>query len=177
MPPERTTDGDVLRLAEDTRARLEPLWDEWRRERGRPDPETPSAGMCRFTAQLLARLLAEAGLGEWTVQGGSPHADYGPEAFRHLGAGEGGIIDPSGAWRGHYWAFRQADGTIADVTADQFGHGPVIVTSSDDPRYRANYRQASLRRHLLDASETPSRWAAAIARDGYAPSGPPAAPR
>ncbi len=29
---------------------------------------------------------------------------------------------------------------IADITADQFGHGDVVFEPSDDPRYRSNVR-------------------------------------
>jgi hypothetical protein len=169
------TEEEVLQIVSDTRERLEPLWDEWRRERGRPEPACPSEGMCRFAAQLLARRLTQAQIGDWIVTGGAPQSDYGLEAFRHLKAGDGGIQDSTDAWQGHYWALRPADGLIADVTADQFGHDPVVVTDTSDSRYRPNYKKVSLLRHLRDASVTPARWEAAIARDpAEAPAASPA---
>jgi hypothetical protein len=154
-------EDDVLELAREIRERLEPLWKAWRRDRDRPEPSAPSVGMCRFSAQLLTRRLNDAGAGEWIVRGGAPQADYGIEAFRHLKAGDGGIRDVGGSWQGHYWAFRPVDGTIADVTADQFGYPAVLVTL-DDSMYRHNYKDASLKRHLREASATPARWASEI---------------
>lgn len=44
----------------------------------------------------------------------------------HLLTGDG--------WVSHAWV--EAAGSIIDVTADQFGHAPVVITPADNPVYR-----------------------------------------
>ena len=40
------------------------------------------------------------------------------------------------------------DGAILDLTADQYGWEPAVVTGRDDPRYRASYRPATVIKDL-----------------------------
>lgn len=40
----------------------------------------------------------------------------------------------AGGWESHAWV--EADGFVIDVTADQFGHAPIVVLHSPDPAYR-----------------------------------------
>lgn len=127
------------------RAFLEPLWETWKIERNRDTSAPPSASMCRFTAIFLKPILEENTGRRWKIAGG----------YEWMGD-NGGMIDPHGVWRSHYWL---TDGeTIVDITADQFGHHPVIVTDHQDVRYRANFSSAEIRRHVADANLTPAAW-------------------
>lgn len=47
------------------------------------------------------------------------------------GTGDGGYIDSKGNYHGHYWLDVSAnnDSYIVDITADQFGDSPVVVSS------------------------------------------------
>jgi len=62
---------------------------------------------------LLARALERQGFPA-TLQSG------------HLLTGNG--------WVSHAWV--EAAGSIIDITADQFGHAPVVITGARDPAYR-----------------------------------------
>jgi hypothetical protein len=44
-----------------------------------------------------------------------------------------GILTADG-WASHAWV--EAAGFVIDITADQFGHDPVVVTPVNDPTYR-----------------------------------------
>jgi hypothetical protein len=44
-----------------------------------------------------------------------------------------GVFTADG-WEGHAWV--EANGYVIDITADQFGHAPIIVTPASDPAYR-----------------------------------------
>lgn len=156
-PPHRAI---IEAAAARARAFLEPRWTEWR-ERNAPWRDGPaSSGMCRFSAIFLARVLADETGIRWTVRGGSPVADAGPFQLRCEGGQErdGGMLDAEGKWRGHYWVEDLAGNMIVDVTADQFGHPPHIVSAPGDGRYSGNYLARAILEHLSDASVTPKAW-------------------
>lgn len=52
---------------------------------------------------------------------------------RPVDGGGSGLLTATG-WQSHAWI--EAGGHIVDITADQFGHAPVIVVPSDHPAYR-----------------------------------------
>ena len=52
-----------------------------------------------------------------------------------------GLLTSDG-WASHAWV--EADGLVIDITADQFGYAPVVVTSSQDPGYRPAEDEALL---------------------------------
>jgi hypothetical protein len=145
----------ALAFAKAIRVFLEPHWAAWHEAKKRrtagsnpADRDTPpSEGMCRFTAVFLAAVLPEELGGLWRIRGGSPWPPLYPN---------GGLADSQGTWHSHYWL--QQGRFILDITADQFGHEPVVYTSSNDPRYRANYSARELRRHLAEARTTPAQW-------------------
>src|SRR5690606_4098612 len=124
---------------------LEPRWRSWKTERipwvlegvARPLSEN----MCRFSALFLAHVLEREVGGTWHVDGGCSEPpdradllDVDPERA------PGGMADIEGGWRGHYWVVDDGWSTILDITADQFGWPPVLITDAEDRRYRANYR-------------------------------------
>ncbi len=113
-------DERLFRLAAAVRAYLEPVWDGWR---GGAGAGVLSANTCgRSSLFLRDALRLEGHAAEWS--NGVPGAEG---QFGFLGLG---------GWASHAWVV--SGGLIVDVTADQFGAVPVIVTSIDDPRYRAS---------------------------------------
>lgn len=76
------------------------------------------AGSCLYASFLLQRALEQFADCVVSVQGGD-------------GKGDGGILGCDGNWHGHYWVEgRTFTGKtfVADITADQFGYDPVVVT-------------------------------------------------
>lgn len=110
----------LLALAQTARTFMEPVWRLWH-EAGDTPPHVPSTGVCGRTSHFLARLLTQEGIPARPVLGAPGEAGYG-------------FHTPEG-WRGHFWV--ETATAILDITADQFGAAPVIVTRRDDPRYRA----------------------------------------
>lgn len=115
---------EVTACAHAMRRFLEPHWAEWHRRAGSPPGrKTLSEGTCGRSARFTALVLRMAGL-EVVQKFGSP-VD-----------GDCGFHGPEG-WRGHGWVELPELGVIVDVTADQFGAEPVIVTPVGDPRFCA----------------------------------------
>lgn len=108
-------------VAGQVRRFLEPQWEEWHRHEGSPSLLTPSQGTCgRSSLFLQEALRAEGLIAEFVA--GSPSEGQ-----------QGYWLD--GAWHGHAWV--EVDGWIVDVTADQFGAPPVVVTPVGARCYRA----------------------------------------
>jgi hypothetical protein len=129
---------DQLVLA---RNALEGYWSAWAVERNRPDAAS-GATMCRFTAAFLVLVLGW----RWRVVGGAPNYPGEPTGF----------FDGK-AWHAHYWV---TDGErIVDLTANQFGAVPLIVTSADDERYRENYSYEELADALHHVRSRAQQWA------------------
>lgn len=154
---------EVMETGRRMRAFLESfVWPEWRRrhpseeETMPPGSGIPEAhGMCSLSSACLLPLVEAAFPdGGWKIAGGHPSVAYRRERDQFLKAFEGldgGMWDRlNGQWDGHYWLEGRHGGEriILDVTADQYGWDPVVVTGADDPRYRANYTAATLRKDL-----------------------------
>jgi hypothetical protein len=111
-------------IAASVRAFLEPAWRRWQ-----PGVEPASTNTCGRSSLFLQRVLADHGcVAVWAngvprLNEGGP--DLGPFGFFT------GL-----RWESHAWV--ECDGFIVDVTADQFGAPPVIVTPASDPRYCAH---------------------------------------
>jgi hypothetical protein len=143
----------------------EPRWKEWR-DLADPYCELPlPAGICGPAAVLLREALAAAVPSlTWFSTGG--------EADPAGGVPCGGMV-PSDGWRheAHSWAegVRQ-DGSrlIADITADQFGYGDVVVTDAGDSRYRRTYPLSRTPMPGMLCDTTGLAWAAdyALSRNG-----------
>lgn len=112
-----------------------------------------SHGMCRVTALSALPLLKEAFPdGRWRMVGGHPSILYGQDfpsgTFApDLQGWDGGMwSERSHLWHGHYWVEGMSAGerVIVDLTADQFGWSPVVVTYGADERYRANFSEAKI---------------------------------
>lgn len=117
---EHGTEDHLHQIARELRAFLEPVWGLWARERGR-EATVLSEGTCGPTCRFLIKVLSELGLDVEMLSGRPGRKPAG--------------IQVNGAWRGHAW-LRVGD-RILDITADQFGLPPVLLTAVNDPRYRA----------------------------------------
>ena len=118
--------GKLEELARECRRFLEPHWAAWHSKAGSPEGRrTLSEGTCGRSSAFLCDLLKRQGFEAETVFGSPVECDCG-------------FLTAEG-WRGHGWVRVTAPDCIIDLTADQFGAAPVIVTASDDPRYRAGH--------------------------------------
>lgn len=108
-------------LAEALRAFMPDIWRAWHAEDGHEPPSPLSAGTCGRTSLLLQKILLAKGRSAlWrTGRGVQAH----------------GFFDGR-RWRSHSWV--ECEGFVLDITADQFGAPPVIVTAAGDRRYRAD---------------------------------------
>ncbi len=147
---------EVRLLAGEVRDFLVPMWEARHAElrawhecaRDTPYPHSlPSGGMCRWTSIVLAKVLRDATGHPWRLAGGEPWPPRLPT---------GGMRDPSGAWRGHYWV--ECGDALVDVAADQFGHDAVIVERGVHPLHDANYTPAEIRGHVADSKVTADLW-------------------
>jgi hypothetical protein len=107
-------------LAHQVRDFLEPYWAVWNRRAGSPLKRTLSQGTCGRSSLFLRDVLRAQGL-QADYVAGSP--SEGPQGYR---------LD--GVWHGHAWV--QSGGWIIDVTADQFGAAPVVITPVGDQTYK-----------------------------------------
>ncbi len=111
-------------LAREVRAFLEPHWAAWHEKAGAPKGRRClSEGTCGRSSRFLCDLLRREGYDAEMAFGSPVECDCG------FHAEEG--------WKGHAWVMVADGSVIIDLTADQFGAAPVIVTEADDPRYRA----------------------------------------
>lgn len=105
----------LLVLAARVRAFLEPVWVEWHRARGGNLPVPLSRFTCGRSSLFLKRVL-ESDAESWHAR---PQGHFG----FHTG----------NEWSSHAWV--ECGDLIIDITADQFGDAPIIVTEAPDPRY------------------------------------------
>lgn len=117
------------RIAGEVRAFLEPHWAEWHRKAGSPEGQhSLSEGTCGRSSRFMVEVLREAGLKARMAFGCPIGCDCG-------------FCAPQGT-RGHAWVVVRDPARIVDITADQFGDAPVIVTGMDDPRYHEGHDRA-----------------------------------
>ncbi len=114
------------RTASAARAFLEPVWPLWHAARGTA-PAVPSQWTCGRSSLFLQRVLSEdLGVASVWVCGTPRYAEDAEEL------GPYGFLR-DGRWRSHAWVV--AEDWIVDITADQFGAAPVIVSPFSDERY------------------------------------------
>lgn len=129
----------LFQIAVSARRFLEPIWHEWHAAWKGPVPPVASTFTCGRSSLFLAEALRHEGFeAEW--QSGTPRLsesgpELGPYGF-HTGT----------RWESHAWVC--SGGLIVDITADQFGAEPVIVTPASDARYGAGDRDTALPIHI-----------------------------
>ncbi len=113
--------ADLHRIAAASRAFLEPIWPEWHCAGAGSAPAVLSTRTCGRSSLFLRDVLrAEGRSAEWAS--GMLLPDHAPPE-----AGDAG-------WHHHAWVV--SGGFIIDITADQLGAPPVVVTPAADARYR-----------------------------------------
>ncbi|WP_147480899.1 hypothetical protein [Pseudomonas amygdali] len=123
--PSRVLTGSVLS------GLLELLAIEWEHyKRDMPDGDCLSQDMCLLSTTYLYWLFKHAGLGGWEPMEGVGQDEQGDD-------NPGGMVAVDGRWYSHNWLAHHS-GAILDLTADQFGHDQIILSSTSDPRYHAN---------------------------------------
>lgn len=161
-------DDDLQGLLAEIREFLEPGWRAFKDERhpGWEERESLSFGMCRFTAAFLRPVLQEATGRKWSVACGmSQFHPSDPGWDRRNGKpassfascdGKGGMQTADGGWIDHYWL---TDGSmIVDLTADQAGWQPILVTDVKDSRYLANWKPSFVKSHMAEVENRASGW-------------------
>ena len=119
----------LVQLAHEARVFLEPHWAAWHSKSGSLEGRrTMSDGTCGRSSQFLRELLKAEGYDAELVFGSPVECDCG-------------YLSEAG-WRGHGWVVVAEPACLIDLTADQFGAPPVIITAPDDPRYRRGHALA-----------------------------------
>ncbi|MGF6173721.1 hypothetical protein [Ensifer sp. 4252] len=136
-----STELAVIRnLAVAARQFMEPIWLEWHSAWNGEAPITPAQWTCGRTSLFLVRVLKAEGL-ETSWASGTPRlSPSGPEL------GNFGFLSEAG-WQSHAWA--ECGNIIVDVTADQFGAPPVLITDRRDRRYGKGDRDTALPEFIL----------------------------
>jgi hypothetical protein len=134
-------------IALQARAFLEPVWLEWHTTRGGDIPTPLSRTTCGRSSLFLKRVL----------QVNCP-LPGGPRAYFGFHAGSD--------WQSHAWV--ETGNWIIDLTADQFGDEPVIVTARPDPRYQKGVSDRAfpefVRGHRRAVEKLTSQWEAWIGK-------------
>lgn len=118
----------LLLIAGTVREFLLPHWLRWHDQWGPPAPACASQWTCVRSSLFLARALNKCGL-DASFESGRPSSD-GDHA-------DVGVMTAEG-WVSHAWVV--IGNSLIDITADQFGAEPIIVTSISDPAYRRGDR-------------------------------------
>ncbi|RDL50109.1 hypothetical protein BLJAPNOD_01226 [Ensifer sp. M14] len=138
IPP--TEMATIRTLAMTARRFMEPIWLEWHSARNGGARVTSSQWRCGRTSLFLARVLTVEGF-DASWQSGTPRlSPKGPEL------GDFGFLSDTG-WQSHAWV--ECGNLIVDITADQFGTPPVVVTGRHDRRYRKGDRDTALPEFVL----------------------------
>lgn len=103
-------------------------WEHYKRDM--PNGDCLSQDMCLLSTTYLYWLFKHAGVEGWEPAEGVGQDDQGEER-------PGGMTAVDGRWYSHNWLVHQS-GAILDLTADQFGHEQITLSSASDPRYHAN---------------------------------------
>ncbi len=120
-------DTMILDVATAARSFLLPHWSRWHQQWGPPAPSVASQWTCVRSSMFLVRAFCRCGI-DARLQSGQP-----PREMSGTVDEECGVFNAYG-WMGHAWA--EANGFVIDITADQFGHAPVIVLPATSPAYR-----------------------------------------
>lgn len=137
----------LLAVASTARTFLLSHWPRWHEAWGPPAPLVLSQWTCVRSSLLLLKALEWWGV-RATLRSGHPHNNR-----RY------GLLTVKG-WVSHAWV--EADGFVADITADQFGHPPVVVIPVDNPIYRGadeeTYRLRPTRAGIVAVNEIWPSW-------------------
>jgi len=117
----------LLAVATTARTFLLPHWSRWHHLWGPPPPAISYQWTCVRSSVFLVKALHRCGI-EARLQSGQP-----PKKAPGVAGEDCGLFTAEG-WVGHAWV--EASGFVVDITADQFGHAPVVVLPAADTTYR-----------------------------------------
>ncbi|MEP8849161.1 hypothetical protein ABKU49_05470 [Enterobacter hormaechei] len=102
-------------------------------------PGGQTAGTCAYAVLLLKTMIEQ-------------YTDYIALPRGGDGLADGGYFDCTGKGHGHYWLeVRTCVGNfILDITADQFGEAPVLITDADTCSNYVPGNQALVESHLAE---------------------------
>ncbi len=124
----------LFAVATTARTFLIPHWSRWHQAWGAPPPTVAAQWTCVRSSMFLMKALHRCGV-EARLQSGQP-----PKQAPGIVNEDCGLFT-AGGWMGHAWV--EANGFVIDITADQFGHPPVIVAPISDPTYRPARHEAN----------------------------------
>ncbi len=131
----------LTEIATAARAFITPVWREWHAAWGDEQPSIASQNTCGRTSLFLVTVLRHEAIDAQWKTGVPRPAPEGPEL------GPYGVL-VNGRWESHAWV--EAAGWIIDITADQFGAPPVIITPIGDNRYRPGDEDTALPRYIAN---------------------------
>lgn len=114
------------------RSFLETKWDN-----------TNPLSQCIRTTYFLQKILGGKIAGGWV-------------SSNPLASDKGGFKDQNGKWNFHYWLV--LDNQIVDLTADQFGESPIIITSIKDHRYHSTATSQDIKQDFRFTPEIVDNW-------------------
>jgi hypothetical protein len=121
------------------------------------EPSFRSTGLCIPTSVLTAHALTQRLGEEWQVTAGLPLDHFSAQDIERYSIADGGLL-VCGESCDHFWAVRDSDGLIVDLSADQFGYATVVVARADDSRYLGNLPAALIETNTAQAYEWPYAW-------------------
>lgn len=146
-------DNELFHYCGRVRSFLELRWQEkhltWETE----IPKVLSAFMCRYTSIFLQQVLAYDLHVMTIIVGGRPMRE-----LHGTPRGKYGFIDCYNCCYDHCWL--ETKHLIIDLTADQFGDLPIIITPKKDCRYRSNLDEydPQFRNDMRTLIKTSDRW-------------------
>ncbi len=114
-------------MATTARTFLAPHWTRWHEVWGQSSPTVASQWTCVRSSLFLMKALGRCGI-DARLESGQPMKRASGVVSEDCG------LFTAGGWMGHAWV--EANGFVIDITADQFGHAPVIVIPANDAIYR-----------------------------------------
>ncbi|MEP3048753.1 MAG: hypothetical protein ABJL55_15560 [Roseibium sp.] len=135
--------AELAKIAAIARTFLLTVWPTWQPEDAAADRNL-SENTCGRSSVFLCKLLRDQGHSADFVSGNPLNGPLSEE-----GTAEEGLFDGH-RWCSHAWV--RSGSYIVDITADQFGLPPIIVTDHRDSRYRMSTKdlatpEAQARRH------------------------------
>lgn len=133
------------------RAFLVPEWCKWLETvHAHADTEANIERVSLYAASFLTKALGPG----WFCVGGTPLA-INMKTYAMEKSKASGFRSPSG-WEPHWWV--TCNGWIADITASEIGGAPVLLTSTDDPRYRETFSDNEIALSKKNARERVEAW-------------------
>ena len=130
-------------MATTARTFLAPHWTRWHEVWGQSSPTVASQWTCVRSSLFLMKALGRCGI-DARLESGQPMKRASGVVSEDCG------LFTAGGWMGHAWV--EANGFVIDITADQFGHAPVIVIPANDAIYRPAQCKAQLGGRALSAN-------------------------